>query len=146
MLGDHTLFTSADGTERLREVSAPLLEDTTDRPDHTHANQCGPEATDPLVAPRRWHLPYADRGKRWRARRTGPTTTARGLLGSTRNELAVGLRRAGRVFRLADHRRGHDGRGGTAGARSRGCSRGLAAQERTELADRAHQRRREHHR
>ena len=57
MLGDHTLFTSADGIERLWEISTPLLQ----RPPSplTYARgSWGPDAVDQLVAPHRWHLPY----------------------------------------------------------------------------------------
>ncbi len=60
MLGDHTLFTSADGIERLWEVVAPLLE----QPPHASTyprRSWGPEAIDQLVAPHRWHLPYGER-------------------------------------------------------------------------------------
>jgi glucose-6-phosphate 1-dehydrogenase len=57
MLDDHTLFTSADGIERLWEISTPLLQ----RPPSplTYARgSWGPDAVDQLVAPHRWHLPY----------------------------------------------------------------------------------------
>lgn len=60
MLGDHTLFTRADGIERLWEVAAPLLT----RPPHPRPyapGSWGPEGTDQLVAPHRWHLPYPGR-------------------------------------------------------------------------------------
>ena len=59
MLGDRTLFTSANGIERLWEVVAPLLE----RPPEPRTyppGSWGPEAIDQLVAPYRWHLPYPD--------------------------------------------------------------------------------------
>jgi glucose-6-phosphate 1-dehydrogenase len=61
MLGDQTLFTSADGIQRLWEVAAPLLE----QPPRTRPyppGSWGPEGIDELVAPHRWHLPYADAG------------------------------------------------------------------------------------
>jgi glucose-6-phosphate 1-dehydrogenase len=56
MVGDSTLFTRADGIERLWEISMPFLEN----PGRVHryaAGSWGPEAMDDLVAPRRWHLP-----------------------------------------------------------------------------------------
>ena len=59
MLADHTLFTSADGIERLWEVSTPLLE----QPPNALTYACGswgPEAIGQLVAPHRWHLPYGE--------------------------------------------------------------------------------------
>ena len=62
MVGDHTLFTTADGIERLWEVSAPLLE----RPSPLHAyapGSWGPEAMQALIAPHSWRLPFA---RRWR--------------------------------------------------------------------------------
>jgi glucose-6-phosphate 1-dehydrogenase len=56
MLGDRTLFTRADGIERLWEVATPLLE--TPPPVLPYApGSWGPEAANDLVAPRRWHLP-----------------------------------------------------------------------------------------
>jgi glucose-6-phosphate 1-dehydrogenase len=57
MLGDHTLFASADGIERLWEVAAPLLE-RPPRPRPYPRGSWGPEGIDKLVAPHRWHLPY----------------------------------------------------------------------------------------
>ncbi len=57
MLGDQTLFTSADGIERLWEISAPLLE-RPPRPLPYKRGSWGPAAIDELVAPHRWHLPY----------------------------------------------------------------------------------------
>jgi glucose-6-phosphate 1-dehydrogenase len=64
LLGDHTLFTRADGIERLWEVSAPLLE----WPPHARPyrrGSWGPDGIDELVAPHRWHLPYSVREGRW---------------------------------------------------------------------------------
>jgi glucose-6-phosphate 1-dehydrogenase len=56
MVGDNTLFTRADGIERLWEISAPLLADG--GPVHTYApGSWGPDAAHELIAPRRWHLP-----------------------------------------------------------------------------------------
>jgi glucose-6-phosphate 1-dehydrogenase len=58
MLGDPTLFTSADGIERLWEVSAPLLEHPP-KPTVYPRGSWGPREAEPLVAPHRWHLPYS---------------------------------------------------------------------------------------
>jgi glucose-6-phosphate 1-dehydrogenase len=56
MMGDHTLFTTADGIERVWEVSAPALEHPS--PLHPYKpGTWGPAASDELIAPRRWHLP-----------------------------------------------------------------------------------------
>ncbi len=61
MLGDHTLFTRADGIERLWEISAPLLGQPP-KPLPYAQGSWGPEAIEQLVAPNHWHLPYAPRG------------------------------------------------------------------------------------
>ena len=62
MVGDHTLFTTADGIERLWEISAPLLERPS--PLHTYApGSWGPDAMQALIAPHSWRLPFA---RRWR--------------------------------------------------------------------------------
>jgi len=56
MLGDQTLFTDADGIERLWEVSAPLLKD----PPRLHPykpGSWGPASAEKLVSPRHWCLP-----------------------------------------------------------------------------------------
>jgi glucose-6-phosphate 1-dehydrogenase len=57
MIGDRTLFTSAEGIERLWEVAAPLL--ASPPPVQTYSRGgWGPEpAIHQLVAPRRWALP-----------------------------------------------------------------------------------------
>jgi glucose-6-phosphate 1-dehydrogenase len=58
LIGDRTLFTRADGIERLWEVSAPLLA----APPSVHPyrpGSWGPAAADRLIEPRRWHLPEA---------------------------------------------------------------------------------------
>jgi glucose-6-phosphate 1-dehydrogenase len=60
MLGDHTLFTRADGIERLWEISTPLLE-RPPRPAPYPRGSWGPPASEQLVAPHRWHLPYPAR-------------------------------------------------------------------------------------
>ena len=57
MRGDRTLFTTADGIERLWEVSAPLLEDPP--PVRTYApGSWGPNAIHQLIAPFAWRLPF----------------------------------------------------------------------------------------
>ncbi|MFN8053463.1 MAG: glucose-6-phosphate dehydrogenase [Acidimicrobiales bacterium] len=64
MKGDQTLFTSAEGIERLWEVSQPLLENPP--PVHFYApGTWGPEAMNDLVAPHGWRLPFA---RAWRER------------------------------------------------------------------------------
>ena len=63
MTGDRTLFTAAEGIERLWEVSTPLLE--APPPIHLYwQGSWGPEtAMNQLIAPNRWRLPF-ERG--WR--------------------------------------------------------------------------------
>jgi len=64
MCGDQTLFTSAEGIERLWEVSAGLIED----PPLVHPyrqGSWGPDAMHALVAPHTWRLPFE---RRWRQR------------------------------------------------------------------------------
>jgi glucose-6-phosphate 1-dehydrogenase len=59
MLGDQSLFTSADQVERLWEVSAPLLEHPP--PVEPYApGSWGPPSIDTVLAPHRWHLPEED--------------------------------------------------------------------------------------
>ncbi|WP_426513068.1 glucose-6-phosphate dehydrogenase [Dactylosporangium sp. McL0621] len=56
LLGDQSLFTRADGIERLWEVSAPLL----DSPPPVEAyapGSWGPDSIDRLIAPHHWYLP-----------------------------------------------------------------------------------------
>jgi glucose-6-phosphate 1-dehydrogenase len=56
MVGNQSLFTSADQVERLWEVSAPLLEHPP--PVESYApGSWGPPSIDSVVAPHRWHLP-----------------------------------------------------------------------------------------
>ena len=63
MRGDHTLFTTADGIERLWQVSAPLLESPP--PVRSYApGSWGPTAIHQLIAPRAWRLPFE---RAWRA-------------------------------------------------------------------------------
>ncbi len=57
MRGDHTLFTTAEGIERLWELSAPLLE-APPPVDFYARGSWGPAAMDQLIAPRKWRLPF----------------------------------------------------------------------------------------
>jgi len=57
MRGDHTLFTTAEGIERLWEVSEPLLE--APLPVRPYApGSWGPNAIHQLIAPHTWRLPF----------------------------------------------------------------------------------------
>ena len=57
MRGDHTLFTTAEGIERLWEVSVPLLESPP--PVRVYSpGSWGPNAIHQLVAPHAWRLPF----------------------------------------------------------------------------------------
>jgi glucose-6-phosphate 1-dehydrogenase len=57
MRGDHTLFTSAQGIERLWEVSIPLLE--APPPVRLYAPESwGPKSVHQLIAPHAWRLPF----------------------------------------------------------------------------------------
>jgi glucose-6-phosphate 1-dehydrogenase len=57
MRGDHTLFTTSQGIERLWEVSSPLLESPP--PAHRYApGSWGPNRIHQLIAPRAWRLPF----------------------------------------------------------------------------------------
>ena len=56
MIGDHTLFTTSSGIERLWELSSPLQE--APPPVEPYApGSWGAAAMNDLIAPRRWHLP-----------------------------------------------------------------------------------------
>ncbi len=57
MSGDHTLFTSADGIERLWERSKPLLENPPPVRPYA-AGSWGPNAIHQLIAPDAWRLPF----------------------------------------------------------------------------------------
>ncbi len=57
MVGDHTLFTTAEGIERLWEISAPLLEDPPQVLPYW-SGSWGPATVDDLIAPRSWRLPF----------------------------------------------------------------------------------------
>jgi len=57
MRGDRTLFTTAEGIERLWEISAPLLEEPP--PVRAYApGSWGPNAIHQLIAPYAWRLPF----------------------------------------------------------------------------------------
>ena len=55
MIGDRTLFTTADGIERLWELAQPLLDDPPPVQRY-EPGSWGPQAADELVAPRHWHF------------------------------------------------------------------------------------------
>ena len=57
MRGDHTLFNTAEGIERLWEVSTPLLEAMPPVRSYPPGSW-GPNAIHQLVAPRAWRLPF----------------------------------------------------------------------------------------
>ncbi|WP_235916199.1 glucose-6-phosphate dehydrogenase [Antrihabitans cavernicola] len=57
MHGDHTLFTTSEGIERLWEVSAPLLADPPPVKSY-EPGSWGPNAIHQLVAPNAWRLPF----------------------------------------------------------------------------------------
>ncbi len=57
MRGDHTLFTTAEGIERLWEVSIPLLD--TPPPVRLYSpGSWGPKSVHQLIAPHAWRLPF----------------------------------------------------------------------------------------
>jgi glucose-6-phosphate 1-dehydrogenase len=63
MRGDRTLFTTAEGIERLWQVSTPIIESPS--PVRFYApGSWGPNAIHQLVAPRAWRLPFE---RAWRA-------------------------------------------------------------------------------
>jgi glucose-6-phosphate 1-dehydrogenase len=57
MRGDHTLFTTAEGIERLWEVSTPLLESPPPVRLYPQGSW-GPKSVHQLVAPHAWRLPF----------------------------------------------------------------------------------------
>jgi glucose-6-phosphate 1-dehydrogenase len=57
MRGDHTLFTTAEGIERLWELSMPLLENPPPVRSYTPGSW-GPNAIHQLIAPHAWRLPF----------------------------------------------------------------------------------------
>ena len=63
MRGDHTLFTTAEGIERLWKVSEPLLE-APPPVRFYEPGSWGPKAIHQLVAPHAWRLPFE---RAWRA-------------------------------------------------------------------------------
>ena len=68
MRGDHTLFTSAEGIERLWEVSQPLLDNPpVVRP--YEAGTYGPNQIHQLVSPHTWRLPFE---RKWRDKNPDP--------------------------------------------------------------------------
>ena len=73
MNGDHTLFTTAEGIERLWEISTPLLENPPPALPYAQGTW-GPGALRELIAPHRWRLPFE---RRWRELQpVGATETA----------------------------------------------------------------------
>jgi glucose-6-phosphate 1-dehydrogenase len=63
MVGDHTLFTTAEGIERLWALSTPLLADPP--PARPYApGSWGPNAIHQLIAPFAWRLPFE---RAWRS-------------------------------------------------------------------------------
>ncbi len=62
MVGDRTLFNTAEGIERLWEVSTPLLEHPPPVESYPKGGWGPPEISD-LIAPRKWRLPFE---RQWR--------------------------------------------------------------------------------
>ena len=62
MIGDHTLFNTAEGIERLWEVATPLLEHPPPVVPYPRGGW-GPPGAIELVAPRKWRLPFE---RQWR--------------------------------------------------------------------------------
>jgi glucose-6-phosphate 1-dehydrogenase len=67
MIGDHTLFNTAEGIERLWEVSTPLLENPLPVQPYP-TGSWGPSSINELIAPRTWRLPFE---RRWRGNSAG---------------------------------------------------------------------------
>jgi len=63
MRGDHTLFTTSEGIEKLWEVSSPLLESPPPVMRYSQGSW-GPNAIHQLIAPRAWRLPFE---RSWRS-------------------------------------------------------------------------------
>jgi glucose-6-phosphate 1-dehydrogenase len=63
MIGDHTLFTTAEGIERLWEVATPLLKDPPPVQLYPEGSW-GPSAMKDLIGPSHWRLPFE---RAWRA-------------------------------------------------------------------------------
>ncbi|MCU1399574.1 MAG: zwf [Acidimicrobiales bacterium] len=64
MSGDHTLFTTAEGIERLWELSTPLLQSPPPVRSYSPGSW-GPNAIHQLVAPHAWRLPFE---RAWRSK------------------------------------------------------------------------------
>ena len=62
MIGDRTLFTTAEGVERLWEISAAALEQPSPLRPYAQGSW-GPSEIDDLIAPRHWRLPFE---RKWR--------------------------------------------------------------------------------
>jgi len=62
MGGDHTLFTSAEGIERLWAASMPMLENPPEVLTYERGSY-GPKEIEKLIAPNKWRLPFE---RRWR--------------------------------------------------------------------------------
>jgi glucose-6-phosphate 1-dehydrogenase len=62
MTGDRTLFTTAEGVERLWEISAPVLEEPSPLREYEQGSW-GPSEMNSLISPRRWRLPFE---RKWR--------------------------------------------------------------------------------
>jgi glucose-6-phosphate 1-dehydrogenase len=67
MAGDHTLFNTAEGIERLWEVATPLLDDPPPVQPY-EIGSWGPPSIQELIAPRSWRLPFE---RRWRGSTAG---------------------------------------------------------------------------
>ncbi len=63
MAGDHTLFTTAEGIERLWEISSDLLENPPPIEIYP-VGSWGPPSIHKLIEPETWRLPFA---RRWRS-------------------------------------------------------------------------------
>lgn len=74
--GDHTLFTSAEGIERLWEISQPLLDNPPVVRPYAPGTY-GPNQIHQLVAPHTWRLPFE---RKWREKNPdpGPQSPAEG--------------------------------------------------------------------
>jgi glucose-6-phosphate 1-dehydrogenase len=60
--GNHTLFTTAEGVERLWEISQPLLENPPPVREY-QSGSWGPNQIHQLIAPFTWRLPFE---RKWR--------------------------------------------------------------------------------
>ena len=69
MMGDHTLFASAKGIERLWEVSQPLLDDPPPVLPYAQGSWGPAEAISALIAPHTRRLPFE---RRWRGDQARP--------------------------------------------------------------------------